>query len=219
MQDWNLSKSNNESPQSSTEHNYLQNQLLIAMPGLDDPYFKQSVTLICQHSEEGCFGLTINKPIEISVHEVLKQLNLNNESSAASDRIGIEIDSNATQSQRSKSALRGGPVQIEQGFIIHDSDQQWANTLTVDKDLSVTASQDILVDIAAGKGPDNYLLTLGCASWESGQIESEILNNSWLNCPVDKKIIFNMPYDKRWQGAADQLGINLSSMSGISGHD
>lgn len=219
MQDWNISKQDNETPQTPTEHNYLQNQLLVAMPGLNDPYFKQSVTLICQHNEEGCFGLTINKPIEISVDEVLKQLNLNTETSNSSDRIGITVDTETTHIQRSKSALRGGPVQIEQGFIIHDSKKQWANTLAVDENLSVTASQDILVDIAAGKGPDNYLLTLGCASWESGQIESEILNNSWLNCPVDKKIIFNMPYEKRWQGAADQLGINLSAMSGISGHD
>lgn len=194
------------SSDTKTNNNYLQNQLLIAMPGLDDPYFKQSVTLICQHDSEGCFGLTINKPIKVTVDEVLDQLNLN-------DQV-IKINTN-----KSSSALRGGPVQIEQGFVIHDSDKAWGNTLTIDKDLYVTASQEILVDIAAGKGPDNYLLTLGCASWEAGQIESEILNNSWLNCPSDKKIIFNMPFEKRWQGAADTLGINLSAMSSLSGHD
>lgn len=215
MQNWNPSKQDNEVPPNTTENNYLQNQLLIAMPGLEDPYFKQSVTLICQHSEEGCFGLTINKPIEISVDEVLKQLKLEPEEEPSSENIDIDIN----HSNLSKPALRGGPVQIEQGFIIHDSSKEWVNTLTIDKHLSVTASQDILVDIAAGNGPDNYLLTLGCSSWESGQIEAEILNNSWLNCPVDKQIIFNMPFEKRWQGAADLLGINLSAMSSISGHD
>jgi len=72
---------------------------------------------------------------------------------------------------------------------------------------------------AAGNGPENYLLTLGCASWTGGQVESEIMDNSWLNCPIDKKIIFDMPYEKRWQGAADTLGVNLNALSGVSGHD
>ena len=212
-------KSTYEGDKPSTEtsnSSYLQNQLLIAMPNLDDPYFKQSVTLICQHGADGCFGLTINKPIEITVDEVLKQLDMDVKEGDSTSVSAKNIKLNAPQSL---PALRGGPVQVEQGFIIHDSDQEWGNTLTIDEDLYVTASQDILVDIAAGNGPENYLLALGCASWEAGQIEAEILNNSWLNCPVDKKLIFNLPFEKRWQGAADTLGINLCAMSGLSGHD
>lgn len=212
MQDQNLTNKYSKSSSKTTEHNYLKNQLLIAMPGLNDPYFKQSVTLICQHSEEGCFGLTINKPIEISIDEVFKQLNIDSEKEASTKII-------SKNSNLSMPALRGGPVQIEQGFIIHDSSHKWVNTIPIDEGLSVTASQDILVDIAVGNGPENYLLTLGCSSWQAGQIEDEILNNSWLNCPADKNIIFNMPFENRWQGAADTMGVNLSAMSGISGHD
>lgn len=212
MQDQNLTNKYSKSSSKTTEHNYLKNQLLIAMPGLNDPYFKQSVTLICQHSEEGCFGLTINKPIEISIDEVFKQLNIDSEKEASTKNI-------SKNSNLSMPALRGGPVQIEQGFIIHDSSHKWVNTIPIDEGLSVTASQDILVDIAVGNGPENYLLTLGCSSWQAGQIEDEILNNSWLNCPADKNIIFNMPFENRWQGAADTMGVNLSAMSGISGHD
>jgi len=182
---------------------YLENQLLIAMPSLKDPYFQHSVTLICQHDEQGCFGLTINKPIDVTIDEVLEKLN-----------IAPEIST-----KESAQALRGGPVQIEQGFVIHDSDKEWENTLFVCDDISVTASKDILLDIAAGKGPKNYILTLGCASWSAGQMEAEVLENSWLNCPIDKKIIFNMPYEERWQGAADILGVDMNAMSGFSGHD
>lgn len=195
----------------SVDNGYLQSQLLIAMPSLDDPYFKHSVTLICQHNEEGCFGLTINKPIEITIDEILKQLAIDAKDSATHS---IKI-----KHSNSSPALRGGPVQIEQGFVIHDSDTKWENTLNIDDSLSVTASRDILLDIAAGNGPDNYLLTLGCASWTGGQVESEVMSNSWLNCPIDKKIIFDMPYEERWQGAADTLGIDLNALSGISGHD
>jgi len=216
MQDDNLNNRDTDISPKTTENHYLQNQLLIAMPGLDDPYFKKSVTLICQHSEQGCFGLTINKPIPITIEEVLKQLELKPEKESTNEN----PDPKSKKIKLSKPALRGGPVQPEQGFIIHDSeDQSWANTIPIDETLSITASQDILVDIAAGKGPKNYLLTLGCASWEAGQLEAEILNNSWLNCASDKKIIFNMPFEERWQGAADILGINLSAMSSFSGHD
>jgi len=195
---------------------YLQSQLLIAMPGLDDPYFKKSVTLICQHDENGCFGLTINKPMEISFDEIFKQLNI--ETNDDNSHQPSESDS-SQHSNKPSSVIRGGPVQAEQGFVIHDSQKQWENTMLIDEALAVTASSDILIDIAAGKGPENYLLALGCASWTAGQIESEIMENSWLNCPIDKDILFEMPFAQRWQGAADTLGINLHSMSGASGHD
>lgn len=185
------------------ESSFLQSQLLIAMPSLGDPYFEHSVTLICQHNEDGCFGLTINRPIQVTIDELFKQL---------------EIPTDST-SIKGIPALRGGPVQMEQGFIIHDTDRKWDNTLIICDDLAVTASRDILVDIANEEGPDNFLLTLGCASWAPGQMEAEIMNNSWLNCPVDKQIIFDTPYDKRWQGAADTLGFDVNIICDVAGHD
>jgi len=215
----NLDRKNKQSSNEVVDNSYLQSQLLISMPGLEDPYFKHSVTLICQHNEDGCFGLTINKPIEITIDEVLKQLEIDSGQPIANAAKIKYTQLNKSVSPKSMPALRGGPVQIEQGFVIHDSNAKWENTLEINDDLSVTASRDILLDIAAGNGPENYLLTLGCASWMGGQVESEIMNNSWLNCPVDKKIIFDMPFEQRWQGAADTLGINLNSMSGVSGHD
>lgn len=205
----------NITTKQAVNNSYLQSQLLISMPGLNDPYFEHSVTLICQHDENGCFGLTINKPTGITVDEVLKQLHIDSEKPVNKETFTF----NTQSSNKKTPALRGGPVQIEQGFIIHDSNQQWENTMAICDGLAVTASKDILIDIAAGNGPENYLLTLGCASWEAGQMEAEIINNAWLNCPIDKKILFNMPFEQRWQGAADLLGIDMNAMSSFSGHD
>lgn len=214
MQNTDSSKAHTPSNNRAESQNYLQNQLLIAMPGLNDPYFNQSVTLICQHTEEGCFGITINKTIPITVNEVLNQLKITDGSGANSQN----TPSNLINTRM--PALRGGPVQAEQGFIIHENSyQSWNHTIAISDDISVTLSQDILHDIAAGNGPDNYLLALGCASWEAGQIEAEILENAWLNCPVDTDLIFSMPFDDRWQGAADLLGIDLNSMTAFAGHD
>ena len=197
------SKATRKSINTSKNNDFLQSQLLIAMPSLSDPYFEHSVTLICQHNTEGCFGLTINRPIDITIDELFEQLEISLKDSTV----------------KNMPALRGGPVQIEQGFVIHDSNQKWENTLAICDDLAVTASRDILLDIAKGAGPDNFILTLGCASWAPGQMETEIMNNSWLNCAVDKKIIFNTPYEKRWQGAANTMGIDVNTISGVAGHD
>ena len=195
--------SEQQATNSYQNDSYLQSQLLIAMPSLGDPYFEHSVTLICQHNKDGCFGLTFNSPIDITIDVLLDQLEITTEKLTSKDM----------------PALRGGPVQIEQGFVIHDTDRKWENTLAVNDNLAVTASRDILVDIANGVGPDNFILTLGCASWAPGQMEAEIMNNSWLNCPADNRIIFNMPFDQRWQGAADTLGVDVNLLSDVAGHD
>ena len=187
----------------SGNNSFLQSQLLIAMPNLGDPYFDHTVTLICQQNKDGCFGLTINRPTQVTIDELFEQLDI----------------PTTNESIKGMHALSGGPVQAEQGFVIHDTERKWENTIAVNNEIAVTASRDILFDIAKGDGPDNFLLTLGCASWAPGQMEAEILNNSWLNCDADKKILFNTPYDKRWRGAVDTLGINVDLMGDVAGHD
>lgn len=196
---------NTDSKNVETKQHFMQSQFLIAMPNLSDPYFDHSVTLICQHTDEGSFGLTINRPIQLTVKELFSQLNI----PIKDESIG-EI-----------KALSGGPVQPEQGFIIHDyqPSKVWENTIRINDNVFVTASQDILVDIANGEGPENFLLTLGCASWTAGQMEAEVLDNSWLNCDADNQIIFDTPYEKRWQNSVEKLGVDTTFMSNIAGHD
>lgn len=186
-----------------SKNNFLQSQLLIAMPTMGDPNFEHTVTLICQHNNDGCFGLTINRPIQVTLEELFEQLD-------------IPVDNDAIKGVRT---LCGGPLQPEQGFVIHDTDKKWENTLSINEGLSVTASRDILFDIALGKGPDNFLLTLGCASWGAEQMINEIKNNSWLNCDSNKKILFDTPFDKRWSHAVSTMGIDTNCISEIAGHD
>ncbi len=180
----------------------LQNQLLIAMPGMGDPRFEQVVILIARHNADGCFGVAINQPSKTYLGDLFKHLKIPSSDARLS----------------SVPVLQGGPVQPEQGFVVHDSGGSWANTLRISDDLAITASKDILSDIANGVGPDNFVLTLGCVSWSAGQIEQEILDNAWLSCPTESSIIFDIPYSLRWQNSSLSLGIDVRLMSDSAGH-
>lgn len=180
----------------------LRNTLLIAMPSMDDPNFDHTVTLICQHDEEGAFGVTINRPLEVTVGELLAQLDIELNDIQLSNRV----------------AMSGGPVQSEQGFILHNTNRVWESTLHIAENLSITSSKDILTDIAAGNGPDQFLLVLGCAGWSPGQLEEEIKENSWLTCMANNSILFDMPYPHRWRGAASTLGIDVNLLGTAAGH-
>ncbi len=180
----------------------LNNNLLIAMPGMKDTYFDHTVTLICQHDAQGAFGVVINRPLQLTVGELLAQLD-----------ISVEDPGIAGQ-----TALNGGPVQSEQGFVLHTGDREWDSTLHIDDNTAITSSKDILVDLAAGNGPERFILLLGCAGWHPGQLEEEIKSNSWLTCAADQAILFDMPYPHRWKGAASTLGIDVRLLTADAGH-
>lgn len=182
---------------------YLTNHFLIAMPTLEDDNFSQSVTYICEHSDEGAMGITINRPTDVVLKEVLDQSHIH----LIRPSIGQEI------------IYQGGPVQTDRGFILHDkTDEIWDATLDITDELQLTSSKDILEAIANDKGPKEHLITLGYAGWGQGQLEQEMANNIWLSCPANSEIIFNTPIDKRWESAASLLGINLQLLSNDAGH-
>lgn len=182
----------------------IRNQLLIAMPGLHDPYFYHSVIYICEHTKEGAMGLIINHPLLMHLQQVLETMGI--------------------QSQDRKinnlPVLKGGPMQEERGFVLHptDKNQHWQTSFSPTPEITVTMSNDIITAIAAGKGPKDPLIILGYCSWEHGQLEQELAENSWLNIAASPEILFNTPIEKRWEMAAAKLGVNFTYMSDQIGH-
>lgn len=180
----------------------MSNQFLIAMPTMTDPNFRRTVTLICEHNAEGALGIVINRPRQMRLREVFDQLSLENAADNLSNR----------------EVLDGGPVQPERGFVLHDGSSEWESTLRVAPGLSVTTSRDVLQAMAAGDGPHHALVALGYAGWDAGQLEDEMSNNAWLSVPADQAIIFSTPFDRRWECAAQLLGVDLSLLSSDVGH-
>jgi putative transcriptional regulator len=182
--------------------NSLQDHFLIAMPAMGDPNFNQTVTYICEHNENGALGIIINRPIEMQVREILEQLSLQVADEAAAER----------------PVLGGGPVHRDRGFVLHQSEHTYESTLAATDEIKVTTSQDILNAVAAGEGPAKVLVALGCAGWEAGQLEEELVANAWLSVPADPQIIFETPFELRWTAAAALLGVDITQMSAYAGH-
>ena len=181
---------------------YLTNQLLIAMPAMGDPNFSHTVALVCDHSPRGALGLILNKPLPMRMAEIFEQLQ-------------IELKS---EPLRERQVLCGGPMQTDRGFVVHGAGGEWDSTLKVSETIHVTTSRDILAAMARGEGPQEALLALGYAGWDEGQLEDEMRANAWLNAPVDLGLIFNLPFESRWEAAGRLLGVELSRISPISGN-
>jgi putative transcriptional regulator len=181
---------------------YLTGQLLIAMPTMGDPRFERTVIYMCAHSADGAMGLVVNKEAnEIDFPELLSQLEI--ETSEIKTAIPV---------------LTGGPVETGRGFVLHSMDYSQDSTLKVTDEVGLTATVDILRAIAEGQGPDRSLLTLGYAGWSSGQLDSEIQANGWLNVSADSAILFDEDLTSKWDRAVRKVGIDPSFLSAEAGH-
>lgn len=178
------------------------NRLLIAMPTLNDPYFHQTVTLLFEHTDKGAMGLIINKPLEISLGEILQHLNI--------PLTNSELDK--------EKVMLGGPVASEQGFIIHTHPELCPGDIIDEENkITVSASKEVLQNIVEQK-PDNILVCLGYSAWKEGQLEQEFADNAWMLADVSPSILFNTPYQHRWKAAAQSLGVDVDRLSTDVGH-
>ena len=185
----------------------LKNQFLLAMPGLAGTYFGDTLTLICEHNDEGAMGLIVNRPSQVTLIELLAQLG---------------IDKGQTPVER--IVMEGGPVGGERGFILHSEDARFEASLALGGGVMLSSAREVLEAIARNEGPQDYLVALGYAGWDAGQLESEVADNAWLTCPADaqgaliREILFHTPFEARVQRAAASLGIDFALISSQAGH-
>lgn len=180
----------------------LRGSFLIAMPTLGDQNFRRSVVLLCEHAEEGAFGIIINKPLDLTVDGLLGCLKLDP----------------APEGRGQASVYFGGPVRPEGGLVLHSPPVRWDSTLQITPELCLCSSRAILESISKGEGPEQYLIALGHAGWGPRQIESELAQNAWLLAPSQSELIFKTPPADRWRSATGLLGIEPSQLSDHVGH-
>jgi putative transcriptional regulator len=187
---------------SRDDGGYLTGQLLIAMPSMRDPRFTRTVIYICAHTPEGAMGLVLNRLVgSVTFPDLLAQLSIEQTPEAQQIRVHF-----------------GGPVETGRGFVLHTAEYNAAGTMPVNGGVALTASLDILKDIAAGHGPQQSLLALGYAGWGPGQLDAEIHANGWLSVPSDHALIFDPNLDDKWERAMAKIGIDFSKLSHQAGH-
>jgi putative transcriptional regulator len=205
-----ISKSKPPSPEHATEDGYLDGQLLVAMPVMEDERFARSVIYVCAHSAEGAMGIIVNRPAgSINFPELLVQLDIIDKADQ------IKLPENA----ESMRVLKGGPVETGRGFVLHSSDFFIKDaTLPIDDGICLTATVDILKAIAKGAGPKRAILALGYAGWAPGQLETEIQENGWLHCAADPELIFGSDIEEKYSRALLKIGIEPGMLSNEAGH-
>jgi putative transcriptional regulator len=189
---------------------FLDGQMLIAMPGMGDPRFERSLIFMCAHSDKGAMGIIVNKraPL-ISFSDLLERLEI----SPPEDRIKVPDDI------QSMLVQFGGPVEPGRGFVLHTSDYFSADTsLPIDESVALTATLDILRAISLGQGPRRALLALGYAGWGPGQLEDEIHRNGWLHCDADENLLFDNDLDGKYNTALGKIGVDPAMLSSAAGH-
>lgn len=193
---------------ASRRGGFLDDQFLIAMPGMKDDRFARAVIYICAHSDEGAMGLIVNQTQQMLFPDLLVQLGILDEQEA------IRLPPPA----RDFVVRNGGPVDRSRGFVLHSGDYKVESSLAVSDDICLTATVDILRAISSGRGPRQALMALGYSGWAAGQLESEIAENGWLTCPATPELLFDADIDHKYDKALASIGIDLARLSGTAGH-
>ena len=179
----------------------LTGQIIVSMPSLQDERFYKTVIYICAHSSEGSMGIIINKKIDYDLYpNLLEQLGI--DKPLKNNQLFIRY---------------GGPVESGRGFVLHSDDMTRKETLNIDKGVALTSTFELFQDLAKGNGPKKSILALGYAGWQPGQLENEIIQNSWFSLPVKTSFLFDNEVSRKWNDAYKIMGIEPHYLSSFSG--
>lgn len=179
---------------------------LIAMPSMHDPVFGGSVVYLCEHNADGALGVIINKPTDMTMDTLFERIDLK-----------LEISTQDTVLQK-QPVMFGGPVQVERGFVLHAPPGPYSSMIKVNAGVALTTSKDVLEAVGRGAGPQQFLVSLGCAGWGAGQLEDEIARNGWLTVAATPDVIFETPVEGRFVAALKLLGVDPTMLSAEAGH-
>lgn len=167
-----------------------------------DPNFAKSLTYICEHNEQGALGVVVNRPIDMTLKNLFEQID-----------IPLRDDARGHL-----PVYYGGPVQVDRGFVLHRPPGEWQSTLSINPQVGLTTSRDILQAVGEGRGPDQILVSLGYAGWAPGQLEQELTRNAWLTVGANLDLIFELQAEKRLSAAMGLLGVDPARLSDDVGH-
>lgn len=170
---------------------FLSGQFLLAMPGMGDPRFERAVIAMCGHDEHGALGIGLGATIEgLTLHDLLDQLQI---AHGAAPDAPVHF---------------GGPVEPRRGFVVHSLEWRGQDTINVADRWALSGTVDVLRAIAEGTGPERWVVALGYAGWEGGQLDGELARPGWFNVAGDTTLLFDTPAEERWTHAFAAAGVD-----------
>jgi putative transcriptional regulator len=178
----------------------LTGHILCSQPKCIDSFFSNSVIVIAKHTNEGSWGLMVNKPHDhITVSDVM-----------SSSGIKYPHDTNPI--------YKGGPVEPHRVHVIHTLDWKSANTIAVTPDMGITGDISVLAAIAGGQGPELYRIVAGFCAWGAHQLDGEYkglppwkLEHRWLDAPANIESVFNQNGEDQWRKSIDIVANSVIS--------
>jgi len=173
---------------------FLAPALLISMPQLSDPNFNRSVVLLCKYSEDGAFGVVVNRPL------------------VTTGRVVVQLDPPVT-TDRELQVWVGGPVEPQRSWVLIGGEPPDVDpVMAVADGLYLSTSPDLLRRLLAPTPPPRTRLIVGYAGWGPGQLDAELEASAWLLSDVDPDLIFNTPAERMWEAAIRRLGADPSAL-------
>ena len=183
---------------------YLKGNIICALPQLNDAFFSKSIIYLTHHNKDGAVGIVLNyKIMDIKGSELYKKLNINNVKEHLETDFTFHV---------------GGPLNQNNGFILHSHDYKCESTINISKKVKLTCSTHIISDIAHNKGPKKFFISLGYSGWGPGQLEDEIKQNSWIHIKEELDLLFEIETKKKWNNAIEKTGIDFTKFSSTSGN-
>ena len=167
-----------------------QGKILVSQPKCDAHFFKESCVLIAKHSQQGAWGVTLNKPIK----------NMDCDLKDVLEHIGMENPMNINA-----PLYAGGPVEKSRVCLLHSNDWSSSSTIEITKDVSITTDISVLAALVQGQGPSKFKIFCGLSTWVNGQLEGEMKGaepwspqHRWLTDPVSEHNVFDIDDNSLW---------------------
>jgi len=175
--------------------------MLIAPPWLTAQPFSESVIILAGHQKNGSLGFILNRPIGITIKDLM------------------DDDEEHDPLHTNRPVLFGGPVEKNSGFVMYEHARKspLAPGFMVTPTLSISPARKLLEEGALGHLPGRFELLLGYASWRQGQLFKELSQGAWLHTPFQKKLLFDIPHEERWQLSFELNGIRPYTFMHVPG--
>lgn len=159
--------------------------LLIADPFLKDPNFLRTVVFLCEHKEEGSFGLVLNRKFENTLDELIPELE------------GFKIP-----------VYYGGPVQMDTIHFLHQYPDEIPGSFEVIKGVYWGGDFEIVLQMIKNEKLDYNKIRffIGYSGWSDGQLNDEMTEKTWLTVKATRKLIFHRKYEEIWKDSLKELG-------------